>query len=654
MCTMTRKLYTLGLAAICVQFVAAGPARAAVVGLWQFNEASGDATDSSGNGNTGTFVGPNATRVASQAGFGTAAEFLGVVDPNDFASSSYVEVPGNFSLQVGLNAGDPWTLAAWTYEYSDGFGFLDSNYGTILHYRRTLSDQFPYPTPDYGLTVQTGSPGDTQYYLWKGRPDDASNPFRVSTGVDAEANVETWTHVAVVYDGSDVIFYTNGMEKYRTTVGAQDALYPGYTGALQIGATPGFFADRNYNGKLDDVAVFNQALSPTELATVMSGDFSSFISPLPQPTSAEWQTSTFGTWNTSSNWLPYVSPNSTQITPVFGGTTTTATTVVSDQAVTVKGLTFNHTLSYALAGSGSITIDSGGAGNGSISVLNAGGAVTHEIQLPVQLSSNVDVSVATGTTLEFDHRLELNGHTMSLSGDGRLNVNNDSSTGTSGLLSNSGTLGGAGKITGDLVNTAAGTLAVELLGAGPLDVQGLTVTGSATLDGTLLIDLASGFTPSNGAMFTVLNAGSIIDSGLDLAGDSDGFSYLVMGGSSLVLTFGTALEGDYNGDHVVDAADYTVWRDKLGTNEVLPGDPIGGTIDNDQYVQWKANFGHTAGSGASNSVAQAVPEPATLPLLLTAIFMVAIWCASVRASKTNSWARCAGHSAQFQRTSRNG
>ena len=51
------------------------------------------------------------------------------------------------------------------------------------------------------------------------------------------------------------------------------------------------------------------------------------------------------------------------------------------------------------------------------------------------------------------------------------------------------------------------------------------------------------------------------------------------------------LPGDYNGDHVVDAADYTVWRDNLGTMNVLPNDSIGGEIGSGQYDQWKTNFG---------------------------------------------------------------
>ena len=79
------------------------------------------------------------------------------------------------------------------------------------------------------------------------------------------------------------------------------------------------------------------------------------------------------------------------------------------------------------------------------------------------------------------------------------------------------------------------------------------------------------------------------------------------------------LAGDFNGNGVVDAADYTVWRDHLGTSFNLGGngDETGGSagsVDQADYTLWKANFGHTA-SGAGAGLGQAeVPEPGSLML----------------------------------------
>ena len=78
------------------------------------------------------------------------------------------------------------------------------------------------------------------------------------------------------------------------------------------------------------------------------------------------------------------------------------------------------------------------------------------------------------------------------------------------------------------------------------------------------------------------------------------------------------LPGDYNLDNVVDAADYVVWRDNVDTTNSLPNDPIGGTIGQSHYDQWRAHYGQTAGSEATASINADIPEPATLTLLILA------------------------------------
>lgn len=73
--------------------------------------------------------------------------------------------------------------------------------------------------------------------------------------------------------------------------------------------------------------------------------------------------------------------------------------------------------------------------------------------------------------------------------------------------------------------------------------------------------------------------------------------------------------GDYNKNGLVDAADYTVWRDQLGLTVDLPNrDPVlvGTPIGADDYTFWKNHFGEAAGVGA----AAAVPEPAVGVLVL--------------------------------------
>jgi hypothetical protein len=79
--------------------------------------------------------------------------------------------------------------------------------------------------------------------------------------------------------------------------------------------------------------------------------------------------------------------------------------------------------------------------------------------------------------------------------------------------------------------------------------------------------------------------------------------------------------GDYNGNGIVDAADYTVWRDTLGSTTSLAADGSGNhVVDLADYSVWKTNFGHMAAGKGSGSVADAaVPEPSALGLVAWAL-----------------------------------
>lgn len=72
------------------------------------------------------------------------------------------------------------------------------------------------------------------------------------------------------------------------------------------------------------------------------------------------------------------------------------------------------------------------------------------------------------------------------------------------------------------------------------------------------------------------------------------------------------LPGDFNDSGVVDAADYTVWRDSPGImSPILTS-----------YDSWKSNFGKSAGSGSLEQVA--VPEPTVLRIICVAVAALAM------------------------------
>jgi parallel beta-helix repeat protein len=87
--------------------------------------------------------------------------------------------------------------------------------------------------------------------------------------------------------------------------------------------------------------------------------------------------------------------------------------------------------------------------------------------------------------------------------------------------------------------------------------------------------------------------------------------------------FGAAeFAADYNQDGAVDAADYTVWRNNLGSSSTLPNDDTAG-VDFDDYDRWKTNFGETNGAGGLTGAAPPVPEPAALALVAISIGLIA-------------------------------
>ncbi len=89
------------------------------------------------------------------------------------------------------------------------------------------------------------------------------------------------------------------------------------------------------------------------------------------------------------------------------------------------------------------------------------------------------------------------------------------------------------------------------------------------------------------------------------------------------------LQGDYNGDGVVDQADYQVWRTSFGNTTALQADGNeNGVVDGSDYIVWRANLGRTwldlaTGSGTS-ALEAAIPEPASLILISTAVFLFPI------------------------------
>jgi PEP-CTERM motif len=89
-------------------------------------------------------------------------------------------------------------------------------------------------------------------------------------------------------------------------------------------------------------------------------------------------------------------------------------------------------------------------------------------------------------------------------------------------------------------------------------------------------------------------------------------------GIGSVILAPPVMAGDYNDNGTVDAADYTVWRDQLGQAIAMPNETVTpGMVTQEDYDEWKANFGNSSGSGTLSSAT--VPEPTTGVMLMLGI-----------------------------------
>jgi hypothetical protein len=216
------------------------------------------------------------------------------------------------------------------------------------------------------------------------------------------------------------------------------------------------------------------------------------------------------------------------------------------------------------------------------------------------------------------------------SNNGTLSVGSGSTMSAAGTLTNNGRTEGTGTVTANITShgiispgQSTGVLTIDgnatLFNDSRIDIElgGITagteydrllVTGSATLNGVLHLDLINGFSPTVGNSFDIFDWGGPVGgtfTTLDLPLLTGGLAWIMNQlYTTGVLTVG--LPGDFNFDGVVDTADYIVWRKIDGTPE--------------GYNTWRANFGRTVSSSASvgdsSDYPARVPEPTSLLLIV--------------------------------------
>lgn len=169
-------------------------------------------------------------------------------------------------------------------------------------------------------------------------------------------------------------------------------------------------------------------------------------------------------------------------------------------------------------------------------------------------------------------------------------------------------------------------LSLTLTPRGGVFQQGVQGGNQSTFDANARNDLSLAVYASDGT--TLLESVDLTDaggvetiSGLQLASGGEYFARVLGADDSVQLyelvvsatAMLIALGGDYNGDGLVDAADYVVWRDSQGSvgSDLAADGDFDGDVDQDDYIVWKNGFG----SSSAESSAQTVPTPTAAVLL---------------------------------------
>lgn len=157
----------------------------------------------------------------------------------------------------------------------------------------------------------------------------------------------------------------------------------------------------------------------------------------------------------------------------------------------------------------------------------------------------------------------------------------------------------------------AGAFSINTTGTTTID---LLDAGGVTPGPHTLIDWTGASTPTSvtvGAFVLGTVAPALSGGSLEISGSR--LNYIVPGG--------IAVPGDYSGNGVVDAADYTIWRDRLGQNFQLTNEVAGvtpGLVTQEDYGAWKMRFGNAVGGGAIDGGAS-IPEPSTAAICIFAL-----------------------------------
>ncbi len=207
---------------------------------YAFEEGTGQTVlDLSGNGNNGTLGGNTIRNLTGQPG--ESIEFSG--------STSHINL-GAIDITAST-----MSIALW---------FNPDDFGT--HDARLISKTNGTSSSAHYWMVSTISSSGQQKLRFRLKTDNGGTSTLIG---NATLTAGQWTHVTATYDGAAMKLYQDGIEVgslAKTGTIATSASVEAW-----IGANPGNI--RNFDGLIDDVRIYGEALDVTTIQDIISGNF---------------------------------------------------------------------------------------------------------------------------------------------------------------------------------------------------------------------------------------------------------------------------------------------------------------------------------------------------------------------------------------------
>jgi len=194
-----------------------------------FSTSAGAIRDYSTYGNNGTLGGGNISRVPT---WNSSGKIGGAYSFGASSNREYIQTISITDIDYNL------TLSAW------------------VHPKKYPSERSTIILGSGAYYLSLANDGSLQAY-WYGR-----NPAGYHSSGAGTVQLNSWSHVLVVWNNSMVNLYVNGILKKTVAVSSQ----PGNTASSVIVGAEN--TGRQFNGSIDEVQVFNRSLTPEQIFVI--------------------------------------------------------------------------------------------------------------------------------------------------------------------------------------------------------------------------------------------------------------------------------------------------------------------------------------------------------------------------------------------------